>query len=497
MKYLLLLFSVISICGYAQDIPLTKLVPVQNHEAVSAKPRWSPPADYHRAAVIIRTEDSKQGSGVLIQHTGKGIVALTNRHVVRIGDDINNPVFTRVTLKSQNGNSFDMKVLATSIEYDLALLKSVSDEITAKVSLPLGNFEVPHGADIELVGFGGPGSELRHFYGSRLASLEIDAITISGDSGSPMIYGGAVIGVNYGGSDIVKTVRTPNDGNWNLIYPASSRVVGPILCQWVNAQCYQYGQCQPYIINEPVYGPQGSPPPQGGYEFYPPQGQRVPQDQSIGTPPPPVLNQPTNPTPTDSPSQELIDKVVEQVLADPRLSRESLKGEKGDTGPEGPQGPQGLQGPEGSSSNTEEIQAQLTLIRQQVNDLASMIPSQQPPIDQEALINEVINRIPGCQCQDDTAPAPTENLGEPDRPVSSKYLESNRVLYFTANSCTNCFEVTNMVNSLKRSGYPITIITLTTSMAEAHQVPQVFVPATGVRATGPTNVKEFLSKISL
>ena len=494
MKNFLVLCCLVITPAFAQDQPLTTLVPVTT-AAVPTTPRWSPPAEHHQAAVIISTPDGSQGSGVLIKHTGKGIIALTNRHVVRIGDNQSNPCHPEVTLRSQNGNRFQMKVLATDINLDVALLKSVRDEITARVSMPLGNFEVPRGGKIELVGFGGPESRLRHFYGERLTSkIEINAITISGDSGSPMIYGGAVVGINYGGRGPIGQSQ-----GWDLIYPASSFISGPILCQWVNQRGYQYGQCQPYIINEPQYSQPSSPGNQGSPLYPPSSDYSAPPTQQA--PQPPVLNPPTSPTPAPS-TEDLVKDIVSKILASPEF--QSLRGKDGIDGKDGLYGKDGQPGPIGPPGSISE--AQVAQIIAEVTDRVSeMIPDveQCPSLDE--IVQAVLPHIQSCTCaqnQDDSVANPPvitdDNLVDDtaERP-SNKYLESNRVLYFTANSCTYCFETTNLVNSLKRSGYPITIITLTTSMAEANQVPQIFVPATGQRALGPTRVKEFLSSISL
>jgi hypothetical protein len=185
---------------------------------------------------------------------------------------------------------------------------------------------------------------------------------------------------------------------------------------------------------------------------------------------------------------------VEKVLADPQLQPAMLQGPPG---PAGRDGRDGQDGQDGQSFDPSALQDQLATFREQIlNEVQSLIesnPSQ--PIDTEALVNEVISKIPVCTCQEGEIAGKDPEI--PNGPGVGKYLESQRVLYFTADSCTSCFEVTNLVNSLKRSGYPITVITLTTSMAEAHQVPQIFVPATGQRALGPSNVKEFLSQIQL
>ena len=351
MKNFLVLCCLVITPAFAQETALTNLVPVPT-ATIPTTPQWSPPADYHQAAVIISTPDGGQGSGVLIKHTGTGIIALTNRHVVRMGGGQSSPCHPIVTLRSQNGNRFEMKVLATDIDLDVALLKSVRDEITARVSLPLGNYEVPQGAKIEMVGFGGPESKLRHFYGERLTSkIEINAITISGDSGSPMIYGGAVIGINYGGRGPIGQSQ-----GWDLIYPASSFISGPVLCQWVNQRCFQYGQCQPYIINEPQYSQPSSPGNQGSPLYPPSSNYTVPPQQQA--PPPLVLQPPTQAPTTPTPSTEdLVNDIVKKILASPEF--QSLKGKDGENGldgknglngKDGQAGPPGPPGPPGSIS---------------------------------------------------------------------------------------------------------------------------------------------------
>lgn len=499
MKTWAVLFTLLAspVYGQVQMLPVTKLEKVNSEASFQrndpSQPRWSPKSEHHRAAVVISCP-SGRGSGVMIKHTGKGVIALTNRHVVRIGDIKGGPIHPIVELRSQNGNSFPMRVIATSVDLDLALLQSVDPEVWTNHALPLGNFEVPLGEDIELVGFGGPGNQLRHFYGERLAKVSINAITISGDSGSPLIYGGAVVGINYGGRDVIG-----RSGNWPLIYPASSFASGPILCQWVNDQCWNQLQCQPYIIQQPYQSP--STRPQGGYQMYPPSTPQVsPSVPRSPAPPPPIdpQSQPSSPNGPSTPStqeKELIDSIAEKVLADPRFDPEKLRGEKGEKGDPGPKGPPGE---DGQNANMNDLTAELNFFREKIlAEVQGIIDNNKnEPINAEDIVNEVISRIPVCECED-RGNSDDVSLDEPKQPDSGKYLESNRVLYFTADSCTSCFETTNLVNSLKRSGYPITIITLTTSMAEAHQVPQIFVPSTGKRALGPSNVKAFLSQIEL
>lgn len=496
MKYLLIFFMGFAASCYGQVhyLPMTKLVPVKKEASFEPSPqprsnpkipRWSPPAEHHKAVVRVSCP-SGAGTGVKFLHTGKGVMVLTNRHVVRIGDIPGGPVYSEVTIRSYNGNQHRVRVIATSQELDLALLQSDTD-VWTNHALPLGNFEVPLGYDIELVGYGGPsGNTLRHVYGERLAKMSINAITISGDSGSPLVYGGAIVGINYGGRGAIG-----QSNGWPLIYPASSFASGPVLCQWVNDQCWNYSQCQPYIIQQPI---QSQPMrPQGGYQMYPPSSGTSPSPpaQPSTAPPPPQLPQGqgsggTSPGSSGQPTQpskdELVDEVVDKVLAHPKLQPSMLQG---------PPGPPGRDGRDGKDIDSATLQGQLAQFREQVlAEVQAIIdanPTQQP-IDREGLVDEIIGRIPVCDCDNASIGNGTNVNGS---------LEANRVLYFTADSCSSCFEVTNLVNSLKRSGYPITIITLTTSMAEAHQVPQVFVPSTGERALGLSNVKEFLSQIKL
>lgn len=328
------------------------------------QPDWSPPAAYHKAAVRIATP-SAGGSGIKIRHNGKGVVVLTNHHVIE--------GYGQATMISQTGGRFLCKVIAADPHFDVAILKTVRDDIWTKTALPLADFVIPKGAKVELVGFGGHGhsqNALRHFYGPVRAArnyregIEIGAVTISGDSGSGMIYGGAVVGINFGGPAPVGYDGTGSGRGTALIYPATSALGGRALAAWVTQQCQPYG-FSPYCYPQPVYGQ-----PQGGmidYQTYPPQqqqpgGGQIVQDPDFQTQPTQPSPQPAQPAPQSPPQSpsDLSGYATKDDLANLRDSLdvaltqlEPVAGPPGQPGPpgrdgtNGSQGAQGLPGPKG------------------------------------------------------------------------------------------------------------------------------------------------------
>jgi len=98
---------------------------------------------------------------------------------------------------------------------------------------------------------------MRHFFGRRVSSsypCSIDAAVVSGDSGGPMIWNGAIVGVSYGAAG-----RAGNRGQvsgWKLTAPATSDIDGPTLGRVLTQICRPLG-CVPRIIR-----PSQTQPPQ-------------------------------------------------------------------------------------------------------------------------------------------------------------------------------------------------------------------------------------------
>lgn len=293
----------------SQDYALTKLEPIRKVEdRTETAWRWSQRAAHHRAVVRVRTpwvtgpngfRRAGAGSGVMISHNGRGTVVLTAAHVVA-GNQ-------RVTVISgSNGAEITANVLYQNAQNDLAVLHAPDANPSATV--PLANFWPQQGERIEIAGFGGPRSRLRHFVGKFIRrdrlGFEVDTDVISGDSGAPIFCRGCVVGLVRGG----ERIRGETNG-WPLNYPAESDLGGTELCRIVVAVTRRRGlltrwfdnrQCRPGMNCPPV----NTTPPQD--DLYPPIG-TDPGDSDVD---PPAQNQP---------------------------------------GEQGPQGPQGEQGPKGDT----------------------------------------------------------------------------------------------------------------------------------------------------
>lgn len=277
-----------------QPITQMELVPPANQTGFANRDnsdlwRSTPSANYHLAAVRVSCDQTRAaGSGANVLVDGNGTFVLTNHHVIE-GTQT-------ATVRSLDGLALRMQVIYADRDVDLAIL--YSPQRVFSTALPIYEGEVPLGADVELLGYGGPDPILRHVLGKKVNhrygyKLSIDTYTVSGDSGGAMVYGGGIAGVNFGGPADKQwgSVRTAS-GNWRLTRPASSQCDGFILKRILTQICQRY-RCQPRCISQPK---QTSPP-------------------------------------------------VSQPVPTPGLRCE--KGEKGDPGERGPAGPAGPQGPAG------------------------------------------------------------------------------------------------------------------------------------------------------
>ena len=292
-----------------QDIdlnPQTRLVPIaRTQTARRITERFSPDAEHHNAVGIVHNPPFA-GCGVKVAHSGKGIVVLTNHHVIEGGSQ-------RYEFQAYNGNRVPLRLLTSSQQYDIAILRS-APEITTKFALPICGVDIPTGTDVELVGGGGPGLELRHFYAKKLEAayprLDTDCWTASGDSGGPYIYRGAVVGIHFGSYDS-KTMRDERTG-WHVHHPGSAFTHGKHFAKWLETNCKAHDiKCQ--II----------------YDFNAP---------PMYSPCVPVQPQPQQPVPDPTPNQP------------PRQCQpcDPVPGPPGPPGPTGAQGPPGKAGRDGT-----------------------------------------------------------------------------------------------------------------------------------------------------
>lgn len=331
--------------------------------------QWSPDAAHHRAAVRVK-ESSGAGSGICVATTTNHCVVLTNHHVVGMSRSV---VIDWPGGAKARGNV--VGVLNHNFE-DLALIH-VPNPDPNWVGLPIATREPPVGERLEMVGFGGPQyGRKRSFFGrrvgsqgyeSRKAPLQIDAATISGDSGSGILWQGHIVGVNWGGFGSPTRYR-----GVELIHPACSGVSPTKLSHWIKTQCGPWG-CQP-IFSDPC-GPGGG---NGGGGFYNPPSQS------------PVDVQPSQP-PTqpggcgcngncDCKIRLIQDVDLEKIKAD-IVAAVIAKIPDPIPGPAGPQGPAGLP----ASISQADIDAIVATV---------LARTPQPTLDVDRITNAVMARMP-------------------------------------------------------------------------------------------------------
>ena len=353
-RTLALLGLLISSVGFGQvpQSPETRLVPIKQitqtgFGVISNRWRYSKKARHHSAVVRVQTSGGA-GTGCVIDHDGKGVLVVTNHHVVARAWTGNG--FTRETFASAqvvgNAGSTTGRIIYSDPNLDIAIIHSPNG--TAKVSVPISEVMPPIGTDIEICGYGGPQPTLRTFLGRRVrnssAEVSCDAGVVSGDSGGPMIWNGALVGVNYGAP--AQSGNMGQEQGWNVTGPASSNIDGPTLAKVLTQQCTPYG-CIPRIIRRPI-----------------------PQQNVISEPPPattPIVNHNSN---CQCESQQGcdcdVDAIKAEILASLDLSQ--LKGADGATGAQGPMGPKGSPGVAGQDAHVD------------INELAEAVIARLPPI---------------------------------------------------------------------------------------------------------------------
>ena len=341
-------FSLYGIAAFGQfdETPQTTLVPVVTqtgfHGQYGTQNLWrvSPPADHHKAIVRVSTYNGASGTGSVVK-SDKGFFVLTNHHVIEGSEN------GRVKLLDIRGNTSDANVVWWDRNRDVAVLYNPGH---VDNGLPIYGGQVPIGADVELCGLGGPGgmsvsNDMRHFYGRRVQhqygyKMSIDALTVSGDSGSPLVYKGAICGVNFGHPDKPQTWINAPGGPWGAGKPASSNVDGPELVTICQSVMGRYG-CQPVIC-----------PPGGGIPIDPP-------TQPPVNPPacPDCPAGPPGPAGPAGPKGDPGDPGPAGPAGSPGPAGE--RGEQGAQGPAGQAGPMGPAGPPGDTPDIEDIIARL------------------------------------------------------------------------------------------------------------------------------------------
>lgn len=241
------------------------------HDAGRMSKRWniSQPAEHHKAAVrVINGGNQGAGSGVMVQHSGNGVVVLTNHHVMArawTGNGFTNECYATATVIGDGGTQ-TFRLLAADPLIDVAVL--YSEDATTKHAVPIAAAMPPQDAILEYVGFGGPTTGKRAFTAKRIQTREpisMEAATVSGDSGGPILYQGTLVGINYGSPSAAGSYGT-HEG-WSVSGPMSSKATPQTLTQILRGCGIQCEPCQPVPQPQPqpnpIQGPPGPPGPQG------------------------------------------------------------------------------------------------------------------------------------------------------------------------------------------------------------------------------------------
>lgn len=416
--------------------------------------RWQRRMPYHRAAVVVRCPDGSAGSGIIIRVNNGACVVITCEHVVGMN--------SQVSITFPGGGLATGYTVKTWREYDVAGIH-VPRPPVGFTGVPVSFAEPPDSATIEVMGYGGPSfGEFRPYVAQRRLSnytpLSIDAPSISGDSGSGMVWQGHLVGIQFGAytetvDPVTRQPRNPRVAGTELIYPASSKANVETLKQFTTSVCQQIGMdCQPIYGQPDVRVDIGGG--QGGSPFYPPPGyydqppsQPVPEQPIVQKP---VVEPPANCVQVDM--EDLAELIAVRLKADG-----SIKGERGERGPPGEVGPAGPPGPVGPKGD------------------------RGPGITEEELA-EVARMAAEIVIAQTPTPPPTD--------------AQSRVLYFTSVSCTECGRANEMIEALKSRGAPITVIKLSERDAETQGVPMIFIPATDRKIVGLANVVSYLSTVT-
>lgn len=329
---------------------------------------FAPDAPHQAAAVHVKADGTPfAGSGTLVGTTGKITLVVTNHHVVET-NGMN--VTQTITATMRDGTKLKGRLLGATPREDVAVYAVDRTDLPC---VAVSSENAPAGAMIEVMGFGGPRRGIQDFRPFRartvepvLGALAIDAPTISGDSGSGMIWDGVLVGVNFGGPGIPTTAGVNGGEGVGLVYPSSSHADAEFLNRFLTQQCQPQG-CQPLIGRPGWLIPRGDQlwdrkprPPQGQFpgpeQFYrppdqqpsqppqqqPPSGYTPPNTPDQQQTPPPQQQPPSLDPPANSPACDCDDERIIAILAE--LKKPGEQGPKGDQGTQGERGPAGPPG---------------------------------------------------------------------------------------------------------------------------------------------------------
>jgi S1-C subfamily serine protease len=339
IRWASLLLALVAGSAIAQDTPRDRFRPIVDwasvrHVAMQRMDdgrlwRFDTPSETHKAAVRVSI-GGQGGSGTIIGTTGNGCVVVTNHHVAEVGGRCS------MTLQCTmlDGTKFVGKYIGANEPLDLAVYLVERKDLPA---IAVSSQDVPIGETVCVMAFGGPNhhkATFRPFVAPVIrghAKVAVDAGTISGDSGSGMVWKGVLVGVNFGSVG----GYSASEGGWPVHYPSSSWATATSINSFLTQCLGPYG-CAPQVSPP---GSQGS----GGSPFYPPSQQTPPQI----TPPqqpvaPPHITQPQQPVtpPATCPPGRCDDETIKKIIAD-AVAAASKPGPQGEQGPPGPQGPSG------------------------------------------------------------------------------------------------------------------------------------------------------------
>lgn len=189
----------------------------------------------HQAAIVQVRQGQAGGTGTLVwasEDWTVGVVA-TASHVVEGNSSV------VITWPMHAGYKSAGRVVERSHAADMAFVEIDPPDNTAVIPLAT---EPPKPEDwVEILGWGGPSNDLRHFKakvkdGTSEERVIVDTSVISGDSGGAILNGDKeLVAVIYGGRHRQRVGLKDARGNdWSLVYPTAGYSTGPLRRMWNN-----------------------------------------------------------------------------------------------------------------------------------------------------------------------------------------------------------------------------------------------------------------------
>jgi hypothetical protein len=302
---------------------------------------WSPKGDHHHAIVHVNAWGSG-GSGVVVYAVPDHAYIMTAAHVV------GGRRSAKVRWRNKRGWGVG-SVVAVDRRNDIALIK----QLTTRQALyaPIASKPPDPGERLELAGFGGPGDQLRHFYGPMLdrsaSAIYASANALNGDSGGPAFDSQhRVVGIISGGSHVQSFGLFANNSDWKLHYPVRCSQTEPMQRLLAQVGCWPYQQQVQY--GQPCYPQWWRQPQRQQPEYTPPPEQQPSPSPDAQPKPPPSPGGPERPE-APPPQQleidmdELVRRLCDSIKADAELQL-VLRGEDGTDGKDGVDGADGTDG---------------------------------------------------------------------------------------------------------------------------------------------------------